>query len=253
MNYKSLILFFLIFLVSCEQNTRKITYQKTFDKYSNRGFTLVYSDELFKNKEVNKKIDERSLEILSNKLNKDTPVKITNLLNGKYVLAKVGKKSKFPSFYNSVISERIASEIEIDIMQPYIEIITVSSNGVFVAGKVKMFKEEEQVADKAPVENISIQNIGASTTSKKEDKSHKNITHKFNYIIKLADLFFEDSADLLKKRLIDEHNIKEIKINKVSKNLYRVYKGPYTNLESLKKDFIELEQLNFDNIEIIKT
>ena len=77
----------------------------------------------------------------------DTPVKVTNLLNGKYILAKIGKKSKYPFFYNAVISKRIAEELEIDLSEPYIAVQTINTSGAFVAKKAKTFKEEKKVAD----------------------------------------------------------------------------------------------------------
>ena len=49
MNYKTLIIIISIFfLVSCEQNNinKKIVNQKTFDKYKNSGFALIYSNNL---------------------------------------------------------------------------------------------------------------------------------------------------------------------------------------------------------------
>jgi len=57
---------------------------------------------------------------------------------------------------------------------------------------------------------------------------------------------------MLKNRLFEEHNIKDILIKKMSQNRYRVYKGPYNEFEKLKKGFLNIEKLNFDSIEIIK-
>ena len=39
----------------------------------------------------------------------------------------------------------------------------------------------------------------------------------FNYIIKIADLYFLDSAKILKKRLANEYNINNVKIIKIIK------------------------------------
>ena len=75
---------------------------------------------------------------------------------------------------------------------------------------------------------------------------------KFEFIIKFADLFFEDSAIMLKKRLEDEFDLKDINIKKMSKNLYRVYKGPFYNLGSIKNVYNEISEVNFENIELIK-
>ena len=38
----------------------------------------------------------------------------------------------------------------------------------------------------------------------------------------------------------------------MSKNNYRVYKGPFNNLDSIKKDYSDIIKLYFENIEIIK-
>ena len=38
----------------------------------------------------------------------------------------------------------------------------------------------------------------------------------------------------------------------MSENRYRVYKGPYYNLDSIKNEYNDIIKLNFENIEIIK-
>ena len=111
-----------------------------------------------------------------------------------------------------------------------------------------MFDEEKEVADKAPVEGISISDL-----SKKKKKSKKNVKKaKFNYIIKVADFYYENTAEMMKKRIKDEINVKNTKILKISNTNYRVYFGPFDNLKSLKQAFDDISPLNFENIEIIK-
>ena len=51
--------------------------------------------------------------IFQSNLKKNTDVKITNLLNNKSILAKVGANST-SKFYNSVISKRIYDELELN-------------------------------------------------------------------------------------------------------------------------------------------
>ncbi len=252
MNFKIIFILIFIFLTSCEQKYSNLEYSSNFESFSNKGFALIYEDDLYKNKIINKKIEDRSLIVLNNKLKPDTPIRVTNLINGKYLLAKIGKKSKYPYFYNAVISKRIADDLQIDPAEPYIAIQTININGAFVANKVKMFKEEKKVADKAPVDGISIENIGESKPVSKDKKNLIKNTGTFKYIIKFADLYFEDSAQLLKKRLIIEYNIKNISIDKINNNVYRVYKGPFDNLNSIKKEFDIINKMNFDNIDIIK-
>ncbi len=245
-----IIILLVIFLTSCETTNKNVIINKSFKNYSNDGFALIFNNDILKKKIVSKKIDQRSLTIFNNKLKKDTDIKVTNLLNEKYLIAKVGGFSKYPIFYNSVISERIASELEIDPNQPYVRIETINLNNTFVANKVKTFDEEKKVANKAPVDSISIQNISLEKENIIKNNNQKKL--KFEFIIKFADLFFEDSAITLKNRLEEEFNIKDINIKKMSKNLYRVYKGPFYNLGSIRNVYNEISNINFENIELVK-
>ena len=95
-----------------------------------------------------------------------------------------------------------------------------------------------------------IQNISIKT--EKKESNTENFVTNFNYIIKFADFYFEDSAVMLKKRLFEEYKIENILIKKLSQNNFRVYKGPYKDFEKLKKGFQNVENLEFDSIEIIK-
>ena len=42
------------------------------------------------------------------------------------------------------------------------------------------------------------------------------------------------------------------KIKKISSNLYRVYLGPFDNINSLQNSYNDIDILGFENIEIIK-
>ena len=61
--------------------------------FSNKGFALVYSEDLYKQKIVSKKINERSLIIFQKNLKINTHFKITNILNliNKVLLEKTQK------------------------------------------------------------------------------------------------------------------------------------------------------------------
>ena len=175
MNYK--ILFFLIFCIfSCVPkniNTKQNNIIIPKNSFSNAGFALLYTTDLRKNKIINRKIEDRSLIIFQKNLKKNTNVKITNLLNNKSILAKVGTNAKYPNFYNSVLSKRIYEELELNDSEPYIEIIAISQNNTFIAKKTKMFDEEKEVADKAPVEGISISDLNPKKISIKKNKKKK--------------------------------------------------------------------------------
>ena len=158
---------------------------KNLNSYSNKGFALVYNEELYKKKIVNKKIHERSLIIFQKNLKVNTPVKITNLLNNKSLIVNVGNNSNYPSFNNSVISSRIAKELELDNDQPYVEILEILENSIFVAQKAKTFEEEKKVAIKAPVNVINISDLNVV---KKDNKMNQK--KKFSYTLKIADFYF---------------------------------------------------------------
>ena len=156
-----------LFLSNCTveillENKPKVIIQ---EGYSNRGFALIYSEDIYKKKIVNKKIDKRSLIVFQKNLKINTKVKITNILNNKSLIATVGKNSIYPSFNNVVLSKRIANELELSINQPYVEILEILENSIFVAKKAKTFDEEKNVAIKAPVDGISINDL-----SKKKDR-----------------------------------------------------------------------------------
>jgi hypothetical protein len=247
----SKILTFLLFLIlnSCVTTpVEKKDSSTTLKSYFlNKGFTLVYNEELYKEKLVKGKIDDRSLIIFQKNLKKDTKVKITNLINSKYIIANVGKKVEYPYFYNSVISRRISKNLEIDKLEPYVEIKELLEGSSFIAKKAKTFDEEKNVASKAPIDDIQIKDL----SNNKKKKSEVN-TKKFSYIIKIADFYFEKSADQMKTRVLTETSIKKVNINKLSKNKFSVYLGPFNNLNSLKKSFNAINVLQFDTIEIIK-
>ena len=104
MNYKFFLFIIFISALSCAEQSKKINYSKKFNNYSNKGFTLIYDEKLFKSKFINKKLNDRSLLIFNNVLEEETPIKVTNLINGKYLLATGGNSANSPFFYNSFLN-----------------------------------------------------------------------------------------------------------------------------------------------------
>ena len=250
MNFKILLIVFIFFLSACNQidQKNKSTIYISDQKYSNTGFTLIYSDELKKNKKISKKINNRSLLIFHNKIKKNSFVKITNPINDKSIIAEViSNNVKFSEFYNSVITKRIAEELSLDPKEPYIDLVLISKNSTFIAQKAETFEEEKKVAEKAPVDGITIDNLGEL-----EKKENKNIKKKFLYSIKIADFYYKDSAENMVNRIKDETNLKNHVIKKLSKTKYRVLLGPFNDIKNLEMSFNEIKSLNFENIEILK-
>ena len=251
MNFKKFLLTLCIFFLSAcnqfETNNKSLVYISD-QKYSNTGFALIYEDKLKKAKKISKKIDNRSLLIFHNKIKKNSFVKITNPVNDKSIIAEViSNNVKFSDFYNSVITKRIAEELSLDPNEPYIDLILISKNSTFVAKKAKTFDEEKKVAEKAPVDGITIDNLG-----KEKKKNIKTKEQKFLYSIKIADFYYKDSAENMIDRINNETNIKSSVIKKLSKTKYRVLLGPFNDIKKLEKSFNEIKILNFENIEILK-
>ena len=217
------------------------------DGFSNKGFALIYSENLYEKKIVNKKITERTLTIFQKNLKINTQVKITNILNNKSIIATVGKNAKYPSFNNAVLSIRIAEELDLDINQPYVEILEIIQNSIFVAQKAKTYEEEKNVAAKAPVNGIAINDLNIKKINYEKKKNKK-----FSYVVKIADFYFLDTAKIMLDRITVESLFKNPKIKKISDKKYRVYLGPFDNINSLQKSYNDISILEFENIEIIK-
>ena len=251
MNFnKILIIFLILFLTACKQidDDKKVINYSNYLKYSNTGFTLVYDEQLKKDNKISKKIDDRALVIFHKKIKKNSFVKITNPVNNKSIIAKViSNNAQFSDFYNSVITSRIANELSIDLDEPYVDLVLISENSTFIAKKAKTFDEEKNVAEKAPVDGITIDNLGTDLNKKNKVKKHN-----FLYSIKIADFYYKDSAENMILRIKNETNLKNPLIKKLSKTKYRVLLGPFSDIKKLEQSFDEIKLLEFDNLEILK-
>ena len=251
MNFnKFLNILLILFLTACQQydDNKKVVNYSNYLKYSNTGFTLIYDEQLKKDNKISKKIDNRALVIFHKKIKKNSFVKITNPVNDKSIIAKVVSNNvQFSDFYNSVITKRIANELSIDLNEPYVDLVLISENSTFIAKKAKTFDEEKNVAEKAPVDGITIDNLGSDLNKKKQLKKHK-----FLYSIKIADFYYKDSAENMILRIKKETNLKNPLIKKLSQTKYRVLLGPFNDIKKLEKSFDEIKLLEFENLEILK-
>jgi len=242
-----LLIFFFLFLSNCDQKNFKIDKKKLINiekKYSNSGFALVYDSNL-----NIKKLEERSLNIFHNSLKKKSLVKITNPNNKKSLIAEVkSNKEDFSNFYNAVISQRIAETLDLDLSEPYIEIILISKESTFVAKKAKTYKEEELVAEKAPIDGIQINDLNNKNNKKEFTKKNEH----FSYSIKVADFYYKKTAQLMVDRIKNETSLKNYKIIQLSKTNFRVLIGPFNDIKSLKDSFERMKLLYFENLEILK-
>ena len=247
MNLSKTIFLFLstFFLYSCaDYKTTKIGEKKY---YSSTGFALIYDDSLYLNKVVNKKINNEDFIVVHSLLKINTPVKIINPSNSKYIETKVYRKTHYPKIFNVLISKKIASHLELDINNPYVEVLEIKKNKTFIAKEKEIFEEEKNVAEKVPVDAIEMDDLTKVKTKKKETKNKA-----YNYILVISDFYFEDSAINLKNELINKTNMNNISVKKINNKKYRLLVGPFKNFNALKVSYISLNNLGFDNLNIYK-
>ena len=248
MKFKNIIILIsFIFFAGCEQLTTNKSSKldlKPEKKYKNIGFSLIYNDNL-----KIKNLDSRSLQIFHKNLSRKSFVKITNPLNEKSLIAEVkSNKIKFSNFYNSIITNRIAETLELNPDEPYIEITLISKQSTFIAKKAETFEEEKEVAEKAPIDGIKINDLNNSSIN----KSKKFSNDKFSYSIKVADFYYKKTANLMIDRIKTETSITNIKLIELTKTNYRVLLGPFNDINSLKESFEKMNSLYFENLEILK-
>ena len=250
MNLKKIILIFayVISLYSCaDYNVNKVKHKKVKQYYSSSGFALIYEDNLYTQKILNKKINNEDIKVMHNLLKMNTPIRIINPANSKVIETKIYKKTNYPKIFTIVVSEKIASILELDLDNPFVEVIEVKKNKTFIAKKTNTYEEEKNVAEKAPVDKIKMDSL---TNNKGEVK--KKVLKKNNFIILINDYYYEDSAINLKNELLAKTGFSNILVKKISNNKYRLLAGPFKNFNALKTTYISLNNLGFEDLNIYK-
>ena len=224
-------IYIFVFLFSCTQDMKIIIKHSKVREptYSSKGFALIYEDSIFERKIVNKKLNNDQNYVLHSFLKNNTLVSISNPFNSKSLTAKVRKTYKYPSIYNIVITKKMADNLELDINNPYVEVLTIKKNDKFIAKEASIFEEEKNVVNKAPVTLIDINDLTVSTP-KIEVKKNKP-----TYIINIAEFYFFESAETVKNRFEKEANLENITIEKIAKNKFKVYFGPYASFNFMKE------------------
>ena len=223
--------------------------------YSSKGFTLIYDNSVFESKIVNKKLNNSQNYVLHPFLKNNTLVSISNPFNSKSLKAKIRKTINYPSIYNIVITKKMADKLELDINNPYVEVLSIRENDKFIAKEASIFDEEKKVANKAPVTSININEMSISTPEIKVKNTPeiKVKKKKPSYIIDIAEFYFSKSAETIKNRFEKEANLENIKIKKISKTRFKVYSGPHASFNTVKDTYFSLNELGFENLNIINT
>ena len=241
---------FLLLLYNCADyklKKSKTDFNKKF--YSSKGFALIYSDNLYDDGILKKKIDNNIVVAKHSILKKNTMVSIINPINSKEVTIKINENIDYPKIFNIMISQEIAKLLELDEKNPYVEIFEIKMNETFVAKEGTMFEEEKNVALKAPVEKIEVNDLTKVSLNKKS-KQNKDIKNKFLLVV--GDFYYQETALNLKNELTSKNDLKDISIKKVKQNQYRLFVGPFKNFNTLKVAYISLNKIGFEDLNIIR-
>ena len=246
MNLKKISILFIVNIVlySCA-DYRIEKKEKLY--YSSSGFALIYENNLYLQKVVNKKINNEDLSVMHNLLKINTPVRIINPDNSKVIETKIYKRANYPKIFNVVISQKIASILELDANNPFVEIIEIKKNKTFVAKKTNTYEEEKNVAEKAPVDEIKMDDLVYN-----EQGIKKKIFRNNNFILVINDFYYEDSAINLKNELVKKTKMNNISVKKINNGKYRLLVGPFKNFNALKTAYISLNNLGFENLDIYR-
>ena len=236
-------LLIILFLSSCVNNKNYNATSTNF--YSSKGFALVYNEQDYKNKIVSKKLNTDKIEASHSKIRRNSIILITNPVNNKSVTLKVSNKSKYPDFYNVLITDKLSKKLELDPDLPFVEIEERVKNKSFIAKKAVTFSEEKNVLTKVPVTKVKINNISKS--------NNNNFKSKNKYSIIIGNFYSKKWATGLIDILVNENIKKDVFIvKKLSKNNYQLSAGPYISINTLKNDYFKLNKYGFDNLDIEK-
>ena len=246
MSFKSTftILLFLALCSCADYSSTKIKKSKEKILLSSKGFALIYKDEFYKDGSVNRKLDTENFAAMHSFLKKNTLIKIINPINSKVIELKVHKKANYPKIFNIVISDKVASFLDLDINNPYVEILELKKNKKFIAKESNTFEEEKNVADKAPVGQIKMNDLS--------EKNNKNFvsSKKRNFFLIISNFYYLESANNLKSDLIKKTSINKFLVKKINNNKYRLSVGPFENFKALKLAYISLNNLGFENLNV---
>ena len=224
MKYK---IIFLLLFSSCVSSTH--TNKNNFT-YSAKGFAHI--DDQY----IKKKFDSNKFFASHNKLKLGTKIQISNPVNKIAIEAIIKKKIKYDDFYKVSISKKIAKKLGLDLNFPYIEISEIKKNKSFIAKKAITENVEMQIANKAPVEKININNLTPKKIS---------LTKVKTYSILVAEFYNLKSAEFLKKKLVtilEKSNYHLTHVNKVNNNesvairhFFKANTTPFTHLPAAEE------------------
>jgi len=243
--YISIILLLLSSCTTYIENKAKIEQSRTY--YSSGGFALIYDETLYKNKTVKNKLNNKAFLVLHSSLKRNTPIRISNPVNSKFVDTKIYSNTDYPQVFSLLITKKVAKVLALDPKNPFVEIFELKKNKTFIAKEGSIFEEEKNVANKVPVDEIKMKDLA-------KDKDNKNTKTKEQkeFVLVVSDFYYKESALNLKNELYSKIKLNNIMIKKINDNKYRLLIGPFKNFNALKNTYISLNNLGFEELNIYK-
>ena len=121
----NLVLLITILLSSC-MSTHSSKILK--ESYSSKGFSIIYNEKDYIEKNITKKFDNSKEMIGHNFLRPGTILKITNPETNISLTSKIQKKVQYPDFYKLLITEKMAAKLNLDYDYPYLEFEVLKKN-----------------------------------------------------------------------------------------------------------------------------
>ena len=239
-----ILLLFTFFLSACVNGAYQSNKAAIEETSTEKGFVLIYEESLKKDKILRKKIENDELQVIHNKIKKNSFIDIFNPINSKSLKAKVIAKDNYPSIYRLVVSKKIAEILELDLNNPYVEFSEIKKNKTFIAKKSETFQEEREVAEKAPVKEVLVADLSKNKKSKKIKKNNTK------FYILISDFYYLESAQNLKKNLNEQIKSNKLSINSINDHKHRLYLGPFKNFKSLQSTCIKLHKHGFTDLDI---
>ena len=228
-------------MYSCATHkSNKSSLKKEKVYYSSVGFALVYEEDFYKQGVVNKKLNNEQVTVMHSFLKRNTPIRIINPENLKEIEAKVSKKAVYPKIFNVVVSQKIAEILELDVSNPYIEVLEIKKNKTFIAKEGNIFEEEKKVAQNVPVDEVKMDDL-TKTKPQKEIK----LIQPSNFVLVISDFYYLESANKLMQELTEKTQKNNFSVEKIGDNQYRLSAGPFKDFNSLKFTYISLNNLGF--------
>ena len=238
----------IVLLYSCaDYKTQQAREGIEKNYYFSKGFALVYNEDLYYQKVVNKKFSDEKYGAMHNLLKVNTSVKIINPSNSKFLNIKISKKANYPKIFNIVLSKSAAFALELDMENPYVEVFETKKNKTFVAKESNTFEEEKNVAGTVSTNEIKMSDITINKSETKKKSDEKN-----NFILVISDFYYEDTANNLMEELIKKTKLNNIAVNKINDKKYRLFAGPFKNFNALKTTYISLNKLGFESLNVYR-